>query len=326
MNRIQQYIQGEKHLYKTNEINAFKSIRPETESQSMVTEYRFARIAVYCFSLLSWSLYIPYFINLYNSAENSQNFTILIIWFSILTIFEVALLFSTKLWYIASHKDNKAKKLYLRNICYILSIISISFSVYSGVNGILTADSSNEKISKVYTENSTKLRNDYFSRIASNDKKINENNTLIKGLQGVALTKKGSAQIERLQNMNDKLQLQNDNIRAEMNKENNNQYSDSKIQQESNDTKTLFFAIGFGIAGIIMVIGIHFCSNLIGKFNYLQGKEQSEGLLLSDEENELRKALTGQKKDIAASTTLFSESEKKKLNQEPFPKEWEFLN
>ena len=325
MNRIEQYIQGENHLYKSNEINAFKSIRPETDSQSMISEYRFSKVAVYCFSFLSWSLYIPYFINLYNSSETTQNYTILFIWFSILTIFELALLFSTKLWYNARHKDLKAKKLYLRNICYIFSIISILFSVYSGVNGIFTADNSNEKISKNYTENSTKLRNDYFKRIESNDNKINENNRLIQGLQGIALTKKGSKQIERLQNLNDKLQAENEIIRNEMNKENSNNYTDSKIQQSSNNTQTLFFAIGFGIAGIIMVLGIHFCSNLIGKFNYLQGKEQREGLLLTDEENELRRALSG-KKDIAASTTLLNQDQKKKITPSPISQDWEFLN
>lgn len=323
MSRIAQFIEGEKHLYKTNEINAFKAIRKETESQSMVTEYRFSRIAVYCFSFLSWSLYIPYFINLYNSAETSQNFTNLVIWFLILTIFEVALLFTTKLWYNASHKDLKAKKTYLRNICYILSIISISFSVYSGVNGVITADKTSEKISKLYTENSTKLRTDYFKRIESNDKKINENNQLIKGLQGVALTKKGYTQIERLQNSNDNLQVQNENIRTEMNQLNSNQYSDSKIEKESNESKTLFFAIGFGIAGIIMVIGIHFCSNLIGKFNYLQGKEQSEGKLLDDHENELRTALnTVKTKDVA----FIPEQEKKKIIPSRIEPDWELLN
>jgi hypothetical protein len=324
MKTIFQYIEGEKHLYKKSEIAAFHAVRQKTESQSILAQYQFSKNFRYIFSIISWSLYIPFFLDLIFKSESSMDITIIVTAFLILTSIEITLLVISKWWYEASFEDQRAKKTYLKKTLYFLSIVSILLSCYSGISGIISSDKSETKILTEFSQNSDKLRTDYFSIIESNNDKIEKNNELIASYSGIALTKPAQKYIYALQAVNEKLELKNDKIRQELNVLNSKNENKSNDKIWSANSKKWMFAGIFGLAGILMVFGIHYCAFTIAKFSYLAGLELKEGKILDEAQNDLKKALEVAKKentDIANIKQNFNSVDKKKAELN-----WELLN
>lgn len=314
MSTINQFINYEKGLYKKAESAAFHAIRPKTESQSMLTEFNFSMTFRYIFSFVSWSLYIPFFLELIFKSEGAINYTVIVAAFLILTSIELALLYFTSAWYNASHYDNKHQYTHLKKISYILSIISILASVYSGVYGVLSSDNSVKKIQDESNNVTNNVRNEYFSQINANNDKIKENNSIIKSYSGIALTKIAKKYISDLNEMNKNLELSNENIRSEMNTINSKHVSNSDNTINSANQKKWLFALIFLIAGIFCVLGIHYCYKTISLFHHKAGKELLSGNILNDSDNDLKKALSESELSSEKIDTKFVTEQKKNQN------------
>ena len=155
----------------------------------------FARFA---FSILSFTLYVPTLIELFQTSIFAVDYVRNIIILIILISLEVGLAYTLADFYIRKHSKNSNRR---KIIVYTLAFTSIVFSAFSGINAIDIVDKS---ASTIHREQRTEIKEDIKEHVATikrNDKKILygnnlivNNNKLMNELSAIAATKKGSTQ------------------------------------------------------------------------------------------------------------------------------------
>lgn len=258
-------IAKDKIIWKTN---------AELEMQSYRLHFYYIR---FIFALLSFALYIPTLIELFQNsfvlADYIRNFIILLI----LLLLEIGLSFSLYDYYTRKHSDNTNRR---KIIIYSLAFVSIILSALSGVNAIDLVDNSENNIIAETRINQANEVDKYLKHITINNSKITDinktfviNNENIKSLAPIAATTRGNAQIEKFQKQNDRIQTfiatlinQNnhlykiiDNIRYE-----NKNLMKARITKAGK--KELIYMIIFFCAGIIAVLGLMYSYNFIGQY------------------------------------------------------------
>jgi hypothetical protein len=281
-----------KYLYPIAEDNIRKKANAELHLTGYHLHYNFLRFA---FSFLSFILYVPTLIELFQHSYISIDYIRNIIILIILILLEIGLAYSLMSYYIRKHSHNQNNRSQKR-IAYTLAIISIVLSALSGVNAIDITDNGKENaITQTRTEKKEDIH-DYKvilkqnnATIEANNKIIRENNTLIDGLKGIAATKKGNAQIisyqarnKELQAQNEKLITQNSMVRDDINEIRHAGDSLMKDRISHAGKKEWIYMIIFFFAGIIAVAGLMFSYNFIGQYYHDLEKDVEEIEALED--------------------------------------------
>jgi len=253
-------------------------VRGKTNSELELKTYKlhfyFARFA---FAILSFALYLPTIIELfqtsYTISDYIRNFIIVLI----LILLEIGLSFSLFDFYVRKHSHNSNRR---KIIVYSLSFVSIILSALSGVNAIDIVDKSEKNIISETNITKDKDIGKYLEQIDRNllriedaNKTFNINNNNIKDFAPIAATKKGSEQIRAYQKQNDRLQIF---IGKWINQNNHNYKVIENIRKESKNLmktrilkagkKELIYMVIFFFSGIIAVGGLMYSYNFIGSY------------------------------------------------------------
>jgi hypothetical protein len=299
----QQRVKMLRDLFPVAEDRMIKKTNAELNLNMFNLHWYFLRFA---FSLLSYALYVPTLIELFQGAASTNEYIKAIIVTVILAILEIGLAYTLYEYYVRKHSENSVNNT-AKYIAIGLCAASIILSGLGGVNAIAITDNSQEKIVDQTTNKKKTEMIDYTNIIASNNKTIkenqaaiSENNKLIENLKGVALTKKGSAQIASLNARNKELQAQNTNLVSD----NSNMMMEMKSIRESNDglmmdrisqagKKETTYMIIFFIAGIFAVVGLMFSYNYVARYyhdlkNDVADIEALDDFWKESQENDIR--------------------------------------
>jgi len=246
----------------------------ELELKTYKLHFYFARFA---FAILSFALYLPTIIELFQTSytitDYIRNFIIILI----LALLEIGLSFSLYDYYVRFHSQNKDRR---RLIIYSLAFTSVVLSALSGVNAIDIVDKSESNIiseTQIIKENDIKKYMEHIDRnlvkIDDADKRIAVSNQNIKDLAPVAVTKKGSAQIVAYQEQNataagfiDRLSKQNSHLLLVVEDIRRESKSLMKTRITKAGKKELIYMVIFFISGIVAVGGLMYSYNFIGMF------------------------------------------------------------
>jgi hypothetical protein len=290
-NKIHQRNKKLKELYPSAEDEHRKKTPAELQLSTFLLHWHFLRFA---FATLSFALYLPTIIELFQNSYTILDYVRNAIIVAILILLEIGLSFSLLNYYKRKHSENTLNLAGMKRVAFSIAIVSILLSGLSGVNAIdITDGGKEEAINKTRSEKKEDIRL-YRDQIKSNDKIINqnianirENNVLINNNKSFAATKKGAAQIASYQARNRELLKQNKTLIATNNKirdeikEIRNR-GDKLMQQRISHAgkKELIYMIIFFIAGIISVLGLMFSYNFIGQYykHLAQGVEDIEAL------------------------------------------------
>lgn len=308
---IEQKKRKEEDFFKSFYPVADDKIRQKTNAELELRTYKlhfyFARFA---FAVLSFALYLPTIIELFQTSftvtDYIRNFIIVLI----LLLLEIGLSFSLYDYYVRYHSDNKDRR---KIIVYSLALTSIVLSALSGVNAIDIVDKSENNIISETRINQTADIDKYMAQIDKNtiriedaDKTFNLNNKNIESLAPIAATKKGSTQIAAYQKQNDRLQIftakwmnQNNHLLreiADIRKESKNMM---KTRITKAGKKELIYMVIFFISGIVAVGGLMYSYNFIGLY-YRHVKSDAKNIEVLRNQLELEEEeyqLARQKKD-----------------------------
>ena len=310
---IKQKKREEEKFFKSFYPVADDKIRQKTNAELELRTYKFHfYFARFVFAVLSFALYLPTIIELFQSSftvtDYIRNFIIVLI----LLLLEIGLSFSLYDYYVRYHSENKNRR---KIIVYGLAFVSIVLSALSGVNAIDIVDKSENNIITETRANQAADISKYMAQIDQNTQRITDqnaaialNNNLIKDLAPIAATKKGSNQIFKYQKANNRSQVF---IGKWMN-QNNHLYreiadirKESKTMMKTRITKAgkkeLIYMVIFFISGIVAVGGLMYSYNFIGLY-YRHVKDDAKNievlrkqLELEEEEYQLAKQ---QKSDL----------------------------
>jgi len=255
------------------------NMRKKPDSELKMKSYKLHFYSLrFAFAVLSFALYVPSIIELFQTSfeviDHVRNFIIVLI----LLLLEIGLTISHYGYYISKYSDNATHK---RIIVYSLAFTSIILSALSGVNAIDIVDRSETNI---ITETRTAQEHDidkYLGQIESNSKRINDinktfvdNNKNIKDLAPIAATKKGSAQIRKYQQQNDKNQIfigklmnQNNHLYKVIENIRKSSKSLMKTRIIKAGKKEFIYMVIFFLSGIIAVAGLMYSYNFIAQYN-----------------------------------------------------------
>lgn len=274
------------NLKKKQEDKFFKEIYPiaedkircktnaELERSNYLLHFYFLRFA---FAVLSFSLYIPTLIELFQTSISFSDYVRNFIIVLLLLILEIGLSMSLKDYFIRFHSDNSNRK---RLITFMLAGLSVILSALSGVNAIQILDKSENQIISETRNAKKQDLNRYTYLLKQNAKKIelqNKNiagyNQAIKNTAPIAATKAGKKQIAKAQFLIEQAQKniaeieqQNakyTNIIEDIRSENKNML---KTRLSKAGKKELIYMIIFFFAGFVAVFGLMFSYNFIGKY------------------------------------------------------------
>jgi hypothetical protein len=265
------------------------------------------------FSVFSFALYLPTFIDFFNTSTIAADYFKLVLAVCIGAGIEISLAVTARDFYIIKYSKNDISKRlkFLVVFCALLSIIGSSLS---GINLVSLTDNSqvtivdkNQKDKKKEVDMFTEMINKNDNIIKDNIELIKQNNLFIEGLKKVSMTKKGASQIssyiarnKELQGQNDKLMGDNLDIRQQIKEASNFGNKTMTDQLTKAGKRELIYMVVFFISGIMAVFAILFSYDFIAKFHYYMDKEIKEA------ENEV--------KNLATSSTnyTFSENDIKK--------------
>ena len=254
-----------------------EKVRKRTNTELGMSYYNIhQKVGRFAFAILSFLLYVPTLIELYQNSNSAAEYVKLAIVVIVLLLLEIGLSISLKNYYERYHGKNDNSK---RVLVYSLALVSVVLSALSGVNAIDIIDKSEKEITTEIRDNRDTEIAEYSARLDRNmielDKvnaRISERSQSITDLAPVSVTKKGSAQIKTFQDQNTKAQdfiakvtRQNDHLLKvieDIRKENKN-IMRNKITKAGK--KELIYMVIFFILGIVAVGGLMFSYNLIHK-------------------------------------------------------------
>jgi hypothetical protein len=279
---IQNKIQKTQKYLNDNLDKANYLMLPRSQSELMLPAFRihfyFLR---FVFSILSFALYLPTIIELYNQQHNIITIIKTIVSVCLLLLVEIGMSWNLFLFFMRTRSANKPT-IILKLITFSLVLISTVLSGLLGANMIKITDNSQTAIVE-QTDNSKQkdLKSLYEAQvnnnniISSNNQLIAENNKIINKLSNIAATNNGRKQINNYQQRSKELQEQNNQLiiaNSGINKEiilSRGQNTNTMQKRLLNASKsTIIFMVIFFLAGLIINICLIYSYNIISLFYY----------------------------------------------------------
>jgi hypothetical protein len=241
------------------------------------------------FSGFSFGLYIPTFLSWIIVSIVIDDYLKVFFAFIIGATIEIGLAWFANDYFTIKYSKNTITKK-LKFMLYFCAILSILGSSLSGINIVAITDNSETNIINKSRDVKKQDLDGYYSMLSKNDNIIksniaiiNQNNGMINNLKSVALTKKGSNQINSFNTRNKELSLQDDkllsdNIDIRSQIKNTSNYGNRIMENQllKAGKKELIYMIVFFFAGILAVLAIIFSYDFMAKYHYYMAKEADD--------------------------------------------------